>query len=79
MNYFRNISRIMDCVECETCKVYGKLQTLGICKENVIFVLSEIGIAAALKILFAEKFTGKSEIQLTRNEIIVSEIVIILD
>ena len=27
---FRNISRIMDCVTCERCKVWGKLQVLGI-------------------------------------------------
>lgn len=56
ISYFHNISRIMDCVECETCKVYGKLQTYG--------------IAAALKILFAEKFTGESEVHLKRNELI---------
>ena len=27
---FRNISRIMDCVTCEKCRVWGKLQILGI-------------------------------------------------
>jgi hypothetical protein len=27
---FRNISQIMDCVECETCKIHAKLQMLGI-------------------------------------------------
>lgn len=27
---FKNISQIMDCVECETCKVHAKLQMLGI-------------------------------------------------
>jgi ERO1-like protein alpha len=26
---FRNITRIMDCVGCEKCKLWGKLQTLG--------------------------------------------------
>lgn len=26
---FRNISRIMDCVECEKCRLWGKLQFLG--------------------------------------------------
>jgi len=56
ISYFYNISQIMDCVECETCKVYGKLQTLG--------------IASALKILFAEKFTGQNEVHLKRNELI---------
>ena len=27
---FRNITRIMDCVTCEKCKVWGKLQILGL-------------------------------------------------
>lgn len=35
---FRNISRIMDCVGCEKCKLWGKLQTSG--------------LGTALKILF---------------------------
>lgn len=29
-NRFKNISRIMDCVTCEKCKVWGKLQILGL-------------------------------------------------
>jgi Endoplasmic Reticulum Oxidoreductin 1 (ERO1) len=32
VTYFHNISRLLDCVECEVCKVYSKLQTYGICK-----------------------------------------------
>jgi len=39
MSYFHNISRIMDCVECETCKVYGKLQTMGIGKREYLFIV----------------------------------------
>lgn len=27
---FRNISRIMDCVSCEKCRVWGKLEILGL-------------------------------------------------
>ena len=30
LQYFRNITRIMDCVDCQKCKVYGKMQILGI-------------------------------------------------
>mmetsp|Transcript_29603 Transcript_29603/g.66422 ORF Transcript_29603/g.66422 Transcript_29603/m.66422 type:complete len:508 (-) Transcript_29603:90-1613(-) len=30
MSKFRNISRIMDCVTCEKCRVWGKLQILGL-------------------------------------------------
>lgn len=69
---FRNISRIMDCVGCDKCRLWGKLQTQG--------------LGTALKILFSEKLnyaaqTGiwnktwnKSESQiifhLTRTEIV---------
>jgi ERO1-like protein alpha len=37
--HFQNITSIMDCVGCEKCKLWGKLQFLG--------------VATALKILFA--------------------------
>ena len=59
----------MDCVECETCKVYGKLQTYGIGRISAPLCL--MLLAAALKILFAEKFTGEKDITLKRNELIV--------
>ncbi|KAL1925149.1 uncharacterized protein VTP21DRAFT_32 [Calcarisporiella thermophila] len=36
---FRNVSRIMDCIGCEKCQLWGKLQT--------------VGIGTALKILFS--------------------------
>ena len=38
-DHFQNITTIMDCVGCEKCKLWGKLQFLG--------------VATALKILFA--------------------------
>ncbi|KAI9592147.1 hypothetical protein BDF19DRAFT_407447 [Syncephalis fuscata] len=38
-HHFRNISRIMDCVGCEKCRLWGKIQTSG--------------IGTALKILFS--------------------------
>ncbi|EGN99657.1 hypothetical protein SERLA73DRAFT_51799 [Serpula lacrymans var. lacrymans S7.3] len=37
-NHFRNVSRIMDCVGCDKCRLWGKVQTTG--------------LATALKILF---------------------------
>jgi len=40
-NAFHNITRIMDCVGCEKCKMWGKLQLLG--------------IATSLKILFSSE------------------------
>jgi hypothetical protein len=39
-DHFRNITSIMDCVSCEKCKLWGKLQTTG--------------LGTALKILFSE-------------------------
>lgn len=64
---FRNISRIMDCVGCDKCRLWGKLQA-SIC--NVISSgLSQLsnhrrsvqvqGLGTALKILFSGKFETK--------------------
>jgi hypothetical protein len=39
-SHFMNISRIMDCVGCDKCRLWGKLQTHG--------------MGTALKILFAD-------------------------
>jgi hypothetical protein len=50
---FRNISRIMDCVGCEKCRMWGKLQFLG--------------LGTAMKVLFDEG-EGEESAQLTRNE-----------
>nr|CAG4643815.1 EOG090X03A4 [Lepidurus arcticus] len=67
-HHFRNISRIMDCVGCEKCKVWGKLQIQG--------------LGTALKILFSGDFARddplsfdlksmrKSRFRLQRNEIV---------
>uniref|UniRef100_A0A1B6FD23 Uncharacterized protein n=1 Tax=Cuerna arida TaxID=1464854 RepID=A0A1B6FD23_9HEMI len=66
--HFRNISTIMDCVGCDKCKLWGKLQIQG--------------LGTALKILFSGKFDhpspapyslahlGKKQFQLERNEIV---------
>lgn len=40
-DHFRNITSIMDCVSCEKCKLWGKLQTTG--------------LGTALKILFSDE------------------------
>ncbi|XP_073944378.1 endoplasmic reticulum oxidoreductin-1-like protein isoform X2 [Choristoneura fumiferana] len=45
--HFRNISRIMDCVGCDKCKLWGKLQTQG--------------LGTALKILFSGKWDGPED------------------
>lgn len=65
--HFRNVSRIMDCVGCDKCKLWGKLQTQG--------------LGTALKILFSGKFeqdslqlylnsADKKDFQLQRSEIV---------
>merc|ERR1711939_404749 len=51
---FRNISRIMDCVGCEKCRLWGKLQILG--------------IGTALKILMSDDQAGGYTLQ--RNEVV---------
>ncbi|KAF5186159.1 Endoplasmic reticulum oxidoreductin [Thalictrum thalictroides] len=55
---FRNISALMDCVGCEKCRLWGKLQVLG--------------LGTALKILFS--VDGQNNVaqplQLQRNEVI---------
>jgi len=66
---FRNISRVMNCVGCEKCKLWGKLQMLG--------------VSTALKALFEDKgcsmdhtepsstgsFPAHEPLQLERNEV----------
>ncbi|XP_048386651.1 ERO1-like protein beta isoform X1 [Stegostoma tigrinum] len=61
--HFKNISRIMDCVGCDKCRLWGKLQTQG--------------LGTALKILFSEREiknlperSPSSGFQLTRQEVV---------
>jgi len=60
--HFRNVSRIMDCVGCDKCRLWGKLQVQG--------------LGTALKILFSGhefddgKFDKNSQFQLKRTEIV---------
>ncbi|XP_065878064.1 endoplasmic reticulum oxidoreductin-1-like [Euphorbia lathyris] len=55
---FRNISALMDCVGCEKCRLWGKLQVLG--------------LGTALKILFSDNGSKHlvQTLQLQRNEVI---------
>ncbi|XP_042509014.1 endoplasmic reticulum oxidoreductin-1-like [Macadamia integrifolia] len=55
---FRNISALMDCVGCEKCRLWGKLQVLG--------------LGTALKILFSVDGENNMSqpLQLQRNEVI---------
>ncbi|KAJ3415701.1 hypothetical protein HDV05_004379 [Chytridiales sp. JEL 0842] len=53
-SHFRNISRIMDCVGCDKCRLWGKLQITG--------------LGTALKILFS--YENPKAIRLTRSELV---------
>ncbi|XP_045476396.1 ero1-like protein [Harmonia axyridis] len=55
-DHFRNVSRIMDCVGCDKCKLWGKLQTQG--------------LGTALKILFSTENGSVENLKLQRNEIV---------
>ncbi|KAL1812996.1 hypothetical protein ACET3Z_023061 [Daucus carota] len=57
-NQFRNISALMDCVGCEKCRLWGKLQVLG--------------LGTALNILFSvnNENDPAQRLQLHRNEVI---------
>ncbi|KAJ3120684.1 endoplasmic oxidoreductin-1 [Nowakowskiella sp. JEL0407] len=52
---FRNVSRIMDCVGCEKCRLWGKLQVTG--------------LGTALKVLFSYS-ESTVDYRLTRNELV---------
>lgn len=53
---FKNITRIMDCVHCDRCRLWGKLQTTG--------------YGTALKVLFELKDKESFEIDLSKIEVI---------
>ena len=55
--HFMNISRIMDCVGCDKCRLWGKLQVTG--------------IGTALKLLFAfEEDESEQHVSLRRSELV---------
>ncbi|TVY71399.1 Endoplasmic reticulum oxidoreductin-1 [Lachnellula suecica] len=55
-NRFRNVSRIMDCVGCDKCRLWGKLQTAG--------------YGAALKVLFEFDNNSEDVPSLSRTELV---------
>lgn len=56
---FRNISKIMDCVGCDKCRLWGKLQVQG--------------LGTALKILFSGKFDQEVVTVKTREQVVQEE------
>jgi hypothetical protein len=53
---FLNISRIMNCVTCEKCKLWGKLQIMG--------------LGTAVKLLLPSATSGTSDIVINRQELV---------
>lgn len=66
--HFHNITRIMDCVGCDKCKMWGKLQILGTLsvRSDGPSPHARPGIATSLKVLFEEG----SAMEFDRNEVI---------
>ncbi|BGP25516.1 ERO1-like protein beta [Rhodotorula toruloides] len=54
--HFRNVSRIMDCVGCDKCRLWGKMQITG--------------LGTALKLLFSTATTDEGEVVLSRSEVV---------
>ncbi|CDR41399.1 RHTO0S06e01486g1_1 [Rhodotorula toruloides] len=54
--HFRNVSRIMDCVGCDKCRLWGKMQITG--------------LGTALKLLFSSDSEDGEEVVLSRSEVV---------
>jgi len=76
---FRNISRILNCVTCEKCRLWGKLQFLGVgtaLKVRAVYAayahVVMVGLTpAGGQILFAEeREDGVPDITLSKNEVV---------
>ncbi|KAG7086406.1 hypothetical protein E1B28_002361 [Marasmius oreades] len=45
-HHFRNVTRIMDCVDCDQCRLWGKVQTMGLATAlKVLFELDETSLS----------------------------------
>lgn len=66
-HHFRNITRIMDCVGCEKCRLWGKLQVQGLGTALKILFSGNLGDPAHH---FDLKSMQKSRFQLSRSEIV---------
>ena len=59
---FRNISKIMDCVSCEKCKVWGKLQILGLGTAVKILLSDEKDLEDINTNTGSSKFLNRQEV-----------------
>eukprot|EP00158_Paraphelidium_tribonemae_P007589 Partr_v1_DN28293_c0_g1_i2_m75163 putative S. cerevisiae len=70
-NQFRNVSRIMDCVGCEKCRLWGKIQTLGIGTALKILFSFDPKLHALTSINGAKSFSSsKSDTRFLRTEVV---------
>jgi len=75
-NHFRNISSILDCVICEKCRLWGKLQINGIATAlKILFELNTPDPSPSIEEIndsseFEKKISISQEVQLERTEII---------
>ncbi|KAG7674052.1 hypothetical protein Ndes2526B_g02467 [Nannochloris sp. 'desiccata'] len=67
---FHNITRIMDCVGCEKCKMWGKLQLLGIATSLKILFSSEDCSGGLTAEAGLNSGNGQPPLILERNEVI---------
>ena len=66
---FHNITKLMDCVGCEKCKMHAKLQILGIATSlKILFSQPHVGHGAAGSSVAAD--AHRPSLQLHRNEVI---------
>jgi len=63
--HFHNISRVMDCVGCEKCKLWGKLQVTG--------------LGTALKILFSDESPNPQDSLASFNQVFINSSDALLD
>ena len=66
--HFYNVSRIMDCVGCQKCRLWGKLQIQGL--GTAVKILFSPSFEAPESTVFNLKSKEKAHFKLTRNEVV---------
>lgn len=62
--HFRNVTRIMDCVGCDKCRLWGKVQTTGVATAlKVLFELDEKALECVLSHTLRRRWTQISSPQ----------------
>jgi len=65
--HFRNVSRIMDCVGCDKCRLWGKVQTTGLGTAlKILFELDEKALECVQIVLSSNAENNNSSIVLTQ-------------